>query len=90
MAYSSVQWGTYFGFTLAEMQAEQARAKAVVAAVTHGPQNIVNASVNGKSFGYGPNGTWTVTEWQAEIQDALSQVSDAVFQLPSYTVGVVI
>ena len=72
------------------MQAEQARALAVVMNVTHGPQNIVNASVNGKSFGYGPNGTWTITEWQAEIQDALSQVSDSVFQLPSYTVGVVI
>ena len=90
MAYATVQWGTYFGFSLAEMQAEQARAKAAVKATTHGPQNIVNASVNGKSFGYGPNGTWTITEWQAEIQDALSQVDDGTFQLPNATVGVVI
>ena len=40
MAYATVQWGTYFGFSLAEMQAEQARAKAAVKA-TNRPYRVL-------------------------------------------------
>ena len=90
MAYTSVKWGPYWGCTFAEMQAEKARVKAAVLSTTHGPKNVVNASVNGKSFGYGPNGTWTLTQWQAEVQDAMSQVDDTEYQLPSATIGVVV
>ena len=85
MAYSSVQAGIYYGFTLAEVQAELARYKAEVQKMVGGPRNVLAASVNGKSFSYGPSGTLSLTQWQAEIQDALSQVDDDVIALPSET-----
>lgn len=88
MAYSSVQAGPYFGFSLSEMQAQLARYKATVAALTPGAGNIVSASVNGSSFTYGPNGTWSLAEWQAEIQAALAWVDDDVIDLPSETMAV--
>lgn len=83
--YDTVQAGPYFGFTLAEMQTELARYKAEVKAATHGPRHVVGASVNGKSFSYGPQGAWSLAQWQAEIQDALSQVDDTVVALPNET-----
>jgi len=88
VAYATVQAGTYWGFTLAEMQAEQARCKAAIQATTHGAQNVIGASVNGKSFSYGPNGTWTISQWQAEIQAAMSWVDDTVPDVPSETMAV--
>lgn len=88
MAYSFVQWGAYFGNSLAEMQAQLARYKATVAALTPGSGNIVSASVNGSSFTYGPNGTWSLEEWQQQIQSALSQVDDTVPDVPNATVAV--
>lgn len=88
MAYATVQAGIYFGFTLAEMQTEQARYKAEVQKVVGGPRNVVGASVNGKSFSYGPGGGGlTLAQWQAEIQDALSQVDDDVIALPNATLA---
>ena len=88
MAFAAVQWGPYWGSSLAEMQAEKARVKAAVLSATHGPKNIVGASVNGKSFSYGPSGVWSLTQWQAEVQDAMSQVDDSVAALPSETVAI--
>lgn len=85
MASASVQFGTYYGFTLAEVQAELARYKAEVQKMVGGPRNVLTASVNGKSFSYGPNGSLSLAQWQAEIQDALSQVDDDVIALPSET-----
>ena len=82
MAFATVQYGPYFSFSPAEMQAELARYKAALQAATPGAGNIVSASVNGSSFTYGPNGTWSLAEWQANIQDALSQVDDNVQALP--------
>ena len=87
MAYAAVQWGPYWGATLAEMQAEKARVKAAVLSATHGSKNIVGASVNGKSFSYGPSGVWSLAQWQAEVQDAMAQVDDAEFALPSETMA---
>ena len=87
MAYSTVQWGPFFGFSLAEMQAQLARYKSTLTALTPGAGNIVSASVNGSSFTYGPNGTWSLAEWQAEIQSALSQVDDTVPDLPNASVA---
>ena len=84
MAYSSVQAGIYYGFTLAEVQAELARYKAEAKKVVGGPRNVLAASMNGKSFSYGPSGSsMSLAQWQAEIQDALSQVDDDVIALPS-------
>lgn len=88
MAYATVQSGPYYGATLAQMQAEQARCLNVVLSTTHGAQNVVGASVNGKSFTYGPNGTWTISQWQAEIQSAMAWVDDAVMDVPSETMAV--
>lgn len=85
MAYSSVQAGIYYGFTLAEVQAELARYKSEVQKMVGGPRNVLAASVNGKSFSYGPSGSLSLAQWQAEIQDALSQVDDNVIALPSET-----
>ena len=82
VAFATVQYGPYFSFSLAEMQGELSRYKAALQASTPGAGNIVSASVNGSSFTYGPNGTWSLAEWQANIQDALSQVDDDVQALP--------
>lgn len=90
VAYSTVQAGAYWGWTLAEMQAEQARYKSALATTTHGPRNVLGASVNGKSFTYGVGGTWSLAQWQAEIQAALSWVDDTVMALPSEAQGVVV
>ena len=83
MAYDTVQAGIYYGFTLAEVQAELARYKAEVQKMVGGPRNVLAASVNGKSFSYVPSGSLSLAQWQAEIQDALSQVDDDVIALPS-------
>lgn len=81
MAYATVQAGLYFGFSLAEMETEQARYKAEMQKVVGGPRNVVGASVNGKSFSYGPGGGLSLAQWQAEIQQALSYVDDDVVAL---------
>lgn len=88
MALATVPVMPYFGFSLAEMQAELARYKAAMQAITPGPGNIVSASANGSSFTYGPNGSWSLAEWGAEIQAALSWVDDAVLDVPSETMAV--
>ena len=85
MACDTVQSGIYFGFSLDEMQAELSRYKAEVKKLVGGPRNVVAASVNGKSFSYGPGGGLSLAQWQAEIQDALSQVDEDVVALPSET-----
>lgn len=85
MAYATVQAGIYYGFTSAEVLAELARYKAEVKKMVGGPRNVLAASVNGKSFSYGPSGSLSLAQWQAEIQDALSQVDDDVIALPSET-----
>lgn len=87
MASASVQFGLYYGFSLAEMQAELARYKAVVQAVTGGAGHVVSASVNGSSFTYGPNADLSLAQWQAEIQNAMADVDDNVTGLPSETVA---
>ena len=78
MALATVPVMPYLGFSLAEMQAELARYKAAMQAITPGPANIVSASANGSSFTYGPNGSWSLAEWGAEIQAALAFVDDNV------------
>ncbi len=78
MALASVPVRPYLGFSLAEMQAELARYKAAMQAITPGPGNIVSASANGSSFTYGPNGSWSLEQWGAEIQAALAFVDDNV------------
>jgi len=83
LAYDTVQAGIYYGFTLAEVTTELARYKAEVQKLVGGPRNVIGASVNGKSFSYGPGGGLSLPQWQAEIQDALSQVDDEVIALPS-------
>lgn len=83
MASASVQYGIYYGFTLSEVQAELARYKSEVQKMVGGPRNVLAASYNGKSFSYGPSGSLSLAQWQAEIQDALSQVDDDVVALPS-------
>lgn len=83
MASDTVQHGVYFGFSLDEMNAELLRYKAEVKKLVGGPRNVVAASVNGKSFSYGPGGGMSLAQWQAEIQDALSQVDDETVALPS-------
>jgi hypothetical protein len=87
MAFASVQFGLYYGFSLAEMQAELARYKAAVQAVTGGAGHVVSASVNGSSFTYGPNADLSLAQWQAEIQNAMADVDDNVIGLPSETVA---
>ena len=87
MAYASVQFGLYYGFSLAEMQAELARYKAAVQAVSGGASHIVSASVNGSSFTYGPNADLSLAQWQAEIQNAMADVDDNAVALPSETVA---
>lgn len=87
MAWTSVKFGDYFGYSLAEMQAELARYKSTMQAITPGPGNIVSASANGSSFTYGPNGSWSLTQWRAEIQSALSQVDDDVTDEPNVSVA---
>ena len=77
MALATVPVMPYFGFSLAEMQAELARYKAAMKAITPGAQNIVSASANGSSFTYGPNGSWSLEQWGAEIQAAMSFVDDS-------------
>lgn len=88
MAFATVKAGLYWGFTLAEMQAEQARYKLAVQAVTGGSGHIVSASVNGSSFTYGPNSDLSLAQWQAEIQSAMSQVDDTVIDVPNEVKGV--
>jgi hypothetical protein len=85
VAYSTVQAGAYWGWTLAEMQAELARYKSALATTTHGPRNVLGASVNGKSFTYGIGGAWSLAQWQAEIQAAMSWVDDDVVSLDNET-----
>lgn len=85
VAYSTVQAGLYWGFTLAEMQAEFARYKAALTSVTAGAGHIVSASVNGSSFTYGPNGDLSLAQWQAEIQNAMSWVDDNVISQDAET-----
>jgi hypothetical protein len=87
MAFASVQFGLYYGFSLAEMQAELARYKAAVQAMTPGAGHVTSASVNGSSFTYGPNADLSLAAWQAEIQNALADVDDNVIGLPSETVA---
>lgn len=88
MALAQVPVLPYLGFSLAEMQAELARYKAALQALTPGSSNIVSASANGSSFTYGPNGTWSLQEWGAEIQSALSWVDDNALEQASETVAV--
>lgn len=78
MALAIVPVRPYIGYSLAEMQAELARYKAAMKAITPGPGNIVSASANGSSFTYGPNGVWSLEEWGAEIQAALAFLDDSV------------
>ena len=85
MACDTVQHGIYFGFSMDEMRAELSRYKAEIKKLVGGPRNVVAASVNGKSFSYGPGGGLSLAQWQAEIQDALSQVDEDVMALPSET-----
>ena len=87
MAFATVQAGLYWGFSLAEMQAELARYKAAVQAMTAGAGHITSASVNGSSFSYGPNADLSLAQWQAEIQTAMADVDDNVLGLPSETVA---
>ena len=67
------------------MQAELAAYQVELGKIVGGPRNVVAASVNGKSFSYGPDKNWSIEIWQAEIQDALSWVDDGVIALPSAT-----
>lgn len=87
MAFASVKFGLYYGFSLAEMQAELARYKAAVQAMTPGAGHVTSASVNGSSFTYGPNADLSLAAWQAEIQSALAQVDDTVIDAPNEAVG---
>ena len=65
------------------MQAEQARYLADLAKQTPGIGGVVSASVNGSSFTNAVGGHFSsYAEWQAEIQDAFSQLDDNVQALP--------
>lgn len=89
VAYSTVQWGRYFGADLAYMQAEQARYLADLAKQTPGIGGVVSASVNGSSFTNAVGGAFaSYAEWQAEIQSAMSQLLDTVPDVPNATVAV--
>ena len=88
MALNTVPVMPYLGFSLAEMQAELARYKAALQALTPGASNIVSASANGSSFTYGPNGTWSLEQWGAEIQAALAWVDDNAIEQAGETVAV--
>lgn len=77
MALATVDAGVYLGRDLAYMQAELARYQAAFDSITPGPRNIISASANGSSFTYGPGGSMSLNEWRAEIQWALSRVSDS-------------
>lgn len=87
MALSAVPVPPYPGFSLAEMQAELARYKSTLQALTPGASNIVSASANGSSFTYGPNGTWSLEQWGAEIMAAMAWVDDSVIDQPGETVA---
>lgn len=77
MAHAMVPVRPYIGYSLAKMQAELAKYHAAMEAMTPGPNNIVSASANGSSFTYGPNGVWSLEQWGAEIQAAMSFVDDS-------------
>lgn len=82
----TVQFGPYYGFSAAELDAELERYKAAVKKASHGPGGIQSASINGRSFSYGNARGWSLDEWQAEIQDALAQVDPCVTATSTSTV----
>lgn len=87
MALATVDAGVYLGRNLAYMQAELARYQAAFDSITPGPRNIISASANGSSFTYGPGGSMSLAEWRAEIQWALSRVSDAYISEDGATIA---
>jgi hypothetical protein len=91
MSCSVVPSGVYFGFSLGEMNAELARYKATVKAMTAGATgSVTSASENGSSVTFGPNSDMTLKQWQVAIQDALNRLDPTNFTEPvrSSTIGV--
>ena len=76
---SIVTHGVYFGFTLAELEAELIRYKAAVSAAG---SDVVSESIAGESFSYGPRRDMSLDQWQAELQTALYMVDPDNYQLP--------
>ena len=66
MAFATVQHGRYRGFSLADMQAEEAAYKVAVKNYNGGVNSVVSASVNGSSFTYRPYTEAQLDSWQAE------------------------
>lgn len=76
---SIVTHGTYFGFSLAELEDELARYKAAVA---NAGSEVASESVAGETYSYGPRRDMTLAQWQCELQVALYQVAPETYQLP--------
>lgn len=74
MSSSTIPTGPYFGFTKAELLAEQQRYKS---AVKKSHSNLSSASVNGQSFTYGGRQDGTLAEWQQDLQAALAYFGQA-------------
>jgi len=74
MSQATIPSGPYFGFTLAELQAELVRYKAEVKKVG---SRLAGASQNGQSYSFGPRSDMTLAEWQEELQAALAYFGEA-------------
>jgi len=79
--------GPYFGFTRAEMLTELARYKA--ARITSGSR-LVQSTVNGQSYTFGPRGDWSLDEWQMAIQQALAYIDPGQFPFSAPTNSAII
>lgn len=74
--------GPYFAFTLSELNDELTRYKA--ARVQSGSP-LLNASVNGQSYGFGPRRDWTIDEWQVQLQAAFYFLNPGLFPMAAPT-----
>lgn len=68
--------GPYFGFTKAELLAELARYKAQRKLAG---SDLASSSVAGQSFTFGPRRDWSLEQWAAAIQAALSALEPTTY-----------
>lgn len=67
-----VNFGPYFGFTIAELNAELVRYKA---AVKQSYSRLTAAGVNGQTFAFGARTDGSLKDWQYNLQAAFAYLA---------------
>jgi hypothetical protein len=71
-----VNFGPYFGFTIAELNTELARYKA---AVKQSFSRLHGSSINGQSFTFGDRTDGSLEDWQIALQSAFYYMDPGLY-----------